>query len=537
MNAPTSSFPSDSAVDAFDEDRFAAIDGIEEKPNIRVVPGELGRIVDEAELALIRANRGLYQRDGKIVFISYTPAKTSRGEATTTIQILERQEHALIVDMAQAATFERFDKRSKKWVTADPPILAVKALREHGLGKFRFPTLHGVITAPTLRADGTVLSSQGYDAATGLFFDQRGVVFRSIPERPTRAEAEGALARITKLIENFPFVTSYDRSVALSAILTACVRRSLPTAPLHAFTAPTAGTGKSKLVDIASVIATGFKAAPLSHGGNEEETEKRLASKLMAGEPFIAIDNCTQPLCGDLICSLLTQERVSPRILGVSKTPSISTGAFLAANGNNLAIKGDLVRRTMLCRIDAKVEQPETRVFAGGDPVESAMAKRAELVVALTILRAYEVAGRPKQSGHASPLGSFECWSDLVRDALIWLGEADPVESMNQLRKRDPILEAVRAVMGQWREAFGNQSVTAVEVIRTATKMRQNIYEGLELEHPDFRDALMAVAGRGNALSGIALGKWLGVHRDKIVDDHQFVEMGTRSGAVVWALQ
>ena len=107
------------------------IDGIKE-PNIRVVPGELGRIVDEAELALIRANLGLYQRDGKIVFISYTPAKTSRGEATTTIQILERQEHALIVDMAKAATFERFDRRSKKWVTADPPILAVKALREHG---------------------------------------------------------------------------------------------------------------------------------------------------------------------------------------------------------------------------------------------------------------------------------------------------------------------------------------------------------------------------------------------------------------------
>jgi hypothetical protein len=66
------------------------IDGTEEKPNIRVVAGELGRIVDAAEVALIGANRGLYQRDGAIVFISYTPAKTSRGEATTTIQILER---------------------------------------------------------------------------------------------------------------------------------------------------------------------------------------------------------------------------------------------------------------------------------------------------------------------------------------------------------------------------------------------------------------------------------------------------------------
>ena len=65
--------------------KTAMIEGIEEKPNIQVVAGEIGRIVDEAELALIRATRGLYQRDGRIVFISYTPAKTSRGEATTTI--------------------------------------------------------------------------------------------------------------------------------------------------------------------------------------------------------------------------------------------------------------------------------------------------------------------------------------------------------------------------------------------------------------------------------------------------------------------
>ena len=142
------------------------------KPVIRVVAGEIERIVDETELALIKANRGLYQRDGKIVFVSYTPAKTSTGEDTVTIQILERGEHALIVDMAVAANFQRSDKRVKQgWVAADPALAIVKALQEHGLGKLRFPMLHGVITAPTMRADGSVLSAAGYDATTGLLFD------------------------------------------------------------------------------------------------------------------------------------------------------------------------------------------------------------------------------------------------------------------------------------------------------------------------------------------------------------------------------
>jgi putative DNA primase/helicase len=369
--------------------------GAATRPTIRLVAGEMESIADEVEIALIKAGGRLYQRDGKIVFVSYTPAKTGKGEDTVTIQILERGDTALTVDMAASAHFERRNKKSKVWGPADPPLALAKALKELALGKLRFPILHGVITAPTLRADGSVLSEPGYDAATGLLFDPRGVAFPAIPEQPTRASAEAAYESLCKLIKDFPFKQDHDRQVALSAILTACVRRSLPTAPLHAFTAPTAGSGKGKLVDIACVIATGYRASALGSGGREEELEKRLAAKLMAGEPFIALDNCTQPLGGELICSMLTQERMSLRILGLSQAPSISTGAFVTASGNNLVIKGDLIRRTMLCRIDARVEQPETRVF-DNDPVTLALDWRADLVTdALTILRAYHVAGRP----------------------------------------------------------------------------------------------------------------------------------------------
>jgi len=54
-------------------------------------------------------------------------------------------------------------------------------------------------------------------------------------------------------------VREADRSVALSAILTACVRRSLPTAPMHAVSATVPGSGKSIQVDVTSVIVIGRK--------------------------------------------------------------------------------------------------------------------------------------------------------------------------------------------------------------------------------------------------------------------------------------
>ena len=167
--------------------------------------------------------------------------------------------------------------------------MVVKAL-EQRTGRYRFPVLAGIVNAPTMRADGTILDVPGYDAATGLLFDPSGETFPKIRTDPTRKHAQAALDMLLELLGGFPFATDAHRSVALSAILTACVRRSLRTAPLHGFSAPVAGSGKSKLVDIASVISTGREAGVIAMGNNPEELEKRLVSLLLGGAA-IAIDN------------------------------------------------------------------------------------------------------------------------------------------------------------------------------------------------------------------------------------------------------
>ncbi len=191
---------------------------------------------------------------------------------------------------------------------------------------------------------------------------------------------------------------------------------------MHSFDAPEAGSGKGKLVNIASVIAYGHEAPTVSYGHDDGETNKLLGAELLAGRQIVAIDNIERPLDGELLCQMLTNTTVRVRILGESKSPAVSTSMFITATGNALVVKGDLVRRTVRCRINANMEPPEDRVF-DFDPVEKAKARRADLVVAaLTILRAYHVAGQPDEPNR---LGSFEAWSDLVRGSLIWLGEPE----------------------------------------------------------------------------------------------------------------
>ena len=135
---------------------------------------------------------------------------------------------------------------------------------------------------------------------------------------------------------------------------------------------------------------------------------------MRAGDPVILIDNVTGDLEGNTLCTALTQETIQARVLGLSEVVRLSTRSLVLATGNNLRLKGDLTRRAVVCRLDAKMANPEERRF-DFDPVAEVRQSRASLVVdALTVLRAFIDAGKPVV---LSPFGSFEDWT-LVRRAL-----------------------------------------------------------------------------------------------------------------------
>ncbi len=107
------------------------------------------------------------------------------------------------------------------------------------------PVLSGIIQAPTLRFDGSIMETPGYDEDTGLFFDPGQTAFLSIPTSPSKDDAKAALNILLSLLSGFPFENDESMAVAVSAILTGLIRKSIRTAPLHGFTAPKMGSGKS----------------------------------------------------------------------------------------------------------------------------------------------------------------------------------------------------------------------------------------------------------------------------------------------------
>lgn len=503
---------------------------------IKIEAGEVEAAVDAGEAALVRSNRGLYQRGGQIVQLGTTPVITAQGRHITAQRLFEVQENALVEHLSSAARWEKWDDRRKSMARCSAPTWVAKTLMERK-GRLRLPVITGVVAAPTLRADGSILETEGYDEATGLLLDFEGVKFPNISQSPTREQAVEALAKINWLISGFPFVGAADRAGALSGVLTSVIRRSLRTAPLHAASAPVAGSGKSHLMDVLGILVYGHEIGVLAQGETDEEDQKRVGAALLGGDPIISWDNCERPLGGPLWNQLLTQVTVRTRILGTSKAPEIENSALLLATGQHVRLKGDMTRRSLLIRLDPKCERPELKTF-DFDPVVVCKARRAEFVVAaLTVLRAYHVAGNPQQQSRE--LKGFEAWSNRVRDALMWLGEVDACLTQNVVRDLDPVLDSLKSVMAQWKLWFGGNRITGREIVSAAIELTPP-QAGVRPDfiRPDLREALLAVAEQGGTINNRRLGNWIAQSSDRLVDGCTIVRDGMATGGVqYWRLK
>jgi putative DNA primase/helicase len=385
------------AAPLFSDEATADDHGDERAPErtIRVAGGLRHQAADEGIAALQAADVAFYQRDRALVRVCEVKARSTSGEvifvpgiATVTPAILDRA-------LGQVAQWQRFDPKKEEMVRIDPPRLVVSQILDM-VGEWPFPALAGVIGCPTLRHDGSLLATEGYDLATGLVL-KSAVAMPMLSDYPTRRDAEAAAALLVELLAEFPFANEASKAVALSMILTPVLRGAMAAVPMHLVIAPQPGSGKSYLADTASMIATGERVAAVAVAPNPEETEKRLIGSALTGFPVIGLDNCRGTLEGDFLCQVTERPLLQLRALGKSDKIRVTNTFTTFANGNNVAVADDLVRRTICCALDANVENPECRTFRG-DPLAAVRRDRGAYIAAcITIARAYIAAGKPNR--------------------------------------------------------------------------------------------------------------------------------------------
>ena len=502
-----------------------------EVPTIAVRSGDRHLAADAGLTAMHKTKVPFYRRDKELVRVLRIQLKLSNGADALVPAVVPVSLPMLMRALGQSAHWVKFNHKREQ-VDIDPP----KGVGEQILGmidEWPFPPLRGVVATQTMRHDGTLLTEPGYDTATGLvLFDPPSMP--PIPRRPSKHDALKALTLLNDLLVEFVFAEdgNVSRCAAMSMIMTAVLRGAMPVAPMHVITKPEAGTGGSYLQDLVAAIATGERCPVISFmPDDDKENEKRLAAAALAQQPIVALDNLSSMLMGDFLCQLISQPVVQVRIFGRLDLVNVVNAGFVTANGNNLVIGADTVRRVVQIALDADMENPEARSFTR-DPVAEVLADRGRYVgYVLTIARAHRAEGWPRLPARAG----FEGWSDIVRSALVWLGWPDPVLSVEKVRAEDPVRGALFAVVSAWTsELQVNIGYYSNELIRLASECMS----GGERLRPALWDSLFAVAaGKGGQIDPARLGLWLNKNLNRVMAGHKLlVDRETNRARPRWRL-
>lgn len=379
---------------------------------------------------------------------------------------------------------------------------------------------------------GSVVSKEGFHKQWGIYLSPN-CSQPCVKAAPTLKDARESLSSLLSPLDQFYWDSETSKSVWLSLVLSLVARPSIEgPVPFHWFDASSKGSGKTKLVDLASIIATGSKSSTSGFDeDNLEEVRKSLEASAKKSTRLLNFDNVTGLIGGSEIERFVTSTRIAFRLLQTHEfSPPIPWRVVLAATTNNGGITGDMDRRTLRCRLVPKVEDPHNRKDLKIEDLDDYFLRCRPhfLEAVLTILKAYSVEGQPKQSW---PLGSFESWSRNVRDCIIWLGMPDPVDSQLQFKNQEESALPHRLLLGLSEIPQARATgLTCSEILKEVV-LHQNSFQ-------DLRSLLLELGSRGELCSPKSLGRRLRGLCDKIIGGRKLIgEIDSHTKIIRWRVE
>jgi hypothetical protein len=383
----------------------------------------------------------------------------------------------------------------------------------------KLPPLRGIIGAPILRRDGTLLQKPGYDPATGFYLATR-VALPPVPDQPTPAQVAAARSfLLDTFLRDFPWSSPADRANYVALLATPILRhftRSLTPFALIDATMPASG---KTILTAGPGMLYGQRVLPWTY--SDDELRKSITA-VLTGEPVGVViwDNIAEGSVIDsaILAQLVTGGVWSDRPLGTSRSIAAVNDRLWMATGNNIQVGGDMASRTVRVHLDPNMPRPEERDQANfGIPHldQWITVPKNQLTVLwhlLVLVLDWIRHGAPR--AHGVSMRQFTPWAQSLGGLLNHHGIDGFLTNLADVREIDEDETRWRAFLTTWHERHGTRRMTAAELRRDAEP--QNI--GGDLHDPWDGQFITTHNGRlpnplqlGRLLTGQA-GRWRGNH-------------------------
>ncbi|WFE27793.1 hypothetical protein O7623_00840 [Solwaraspora sp. WMMD791] len=334
------------------------------------------------------------------------------------------------------------------------------------------PPLRGIIGAPVLRRDGTLLQQPGYDPATGLYLAAK-VTLPPVPDHPTADQvADARRFLLGAFLRDFPWSSAADRANYVALLATPILRhftRSLTPFALIDATMPSSG---KTILTAGPGMLYGQRIMPWAY--SDEELRKSITAVLAEQVGVVIWDNLAEGTVIDsaVLAQLVTTGVWSDRQLGASRNIATVNDRLWMATGNNLQVGGDMASRTVRVHLDPDMPQPELRDQSGfGIPhldqwITAPANQLTVLWHLLVLVLDWTSQGAPRITGVT--MRQFTPWAQSLGGFLHHHGIDGFLTNASEVRGIDEDETRWRAFLTCWHDRHGGRPMTAAELRRDA---------------------------------------------------------------------